>query len=79
MQIEWPPVTFNPEDFNPQNILDSYFDVGIVISQWDGILHAALLTISLALLAEVSGILLGLVLALLKISRSRLLSLPAQL
>ena len=32
MQIEWPPFTFNPEDFNPQNILDSYFDVGIVIS-----------------------------------------------
>jgi His/Glu/Gln/Arg/opine family amino acid ABC transporter permease subunit len=35
-------------------------------------------TISLALLAEVFGIVLGLVLALLKISRSRLLSLPAQ-
>jgi ABC-type amino acid transport system permease subunit len=33
----------------------------------------------LALLAEVFGIVLGLVLALLKISRSRLLSLPAQL
>ena len=60
MQIEWPPVTFNPEDFNPQNILDSYFDVGIVISQWDVILKGALVTISLALLAEFFGIALGL-------------------
>ena len=78
MQIEWPPVTFNPEDFNPQNILDSYFDVGIVISQWDVILQGALVTISLALLAEFFGSALGLILALLKISRSRLLSAPAQ-
>ena len=78
MKIEWPPVTFNPEDFNPQNILDSYFDVGIVISQWHVILQAALVTISLALLAEFFGIALGLILALLKISRSRLLSAPAQ-
>jgi His/Glu/Gln/Arg/opine family amino acid ABC transporter permease subunit len=38
----------------------------------------SLLTIALALLAEVLGIVLGLVLALLKISRSRILSWPAQ-
>ena len=37
-----------------------------------------LITIALALLAEVLGIVLGLVLALLKISRSRILSWPAQ-
>ena len=64
MQIEWPPVTFNPEDFNPQNIVDSYFDVGIVVSQWDVLLQRALVTISLALLAEFFGIVLGLILAL---------------
>ena len=54
MQIEWPPVSFNPEDFNPQNILDSYFDVGIVVSQWDVLLQGTLVTISLALLAACS-------------------------
>ena len=78
MQVDWPPVTFNPEDFNPRNILESYFDVGVVLSQSDVILRAALVTISLALLAEVLGIVLGLFLALMKISGSRLLNLPAQ-
>lgn len=78
MQIEWPPVTFNPEDFSPDRIVSQYFDVGIVLSQWEVILQGVLVTLSLALLAEVFGGILGLFLALMKISRSRLLRFPAQ-
>ena len=78
MQVEWPPVTFNPEDFSPGRIVEQYLDVGIVASQWDVILQGVLVTISLAFLAEVFGGLLGLFLALMKISRSRLLRFPAQ-
>ncbi|HSL00237.1 MAG TPA: amino acid ABC transporter permease [Rubrobacteraceae bacterium] len=79
MQIEWPPVTFNPEDFSPERIVTQYFDVGIVLAQWDVILQGVLVTLSLALLAEVFGGVLGLFLALMKISRSRLLRFPAQI
>ena len=67
-----------PGGLQPAKHLDSYFDVGIVVSQWDVLLQGALVTISLALLAEFFGSVLGLILALLKISRSRLLSAPAQ-
>lgn len=78
MQIEWPPVTFNPEDFSPDRIVSQYFDVGIVASQWDTILQGVIVTVTLAFLAEVFGGLLGLFLALMKISRSRFLRFPAQ-
>ncbi len=78
MQIEWPPVTFNPEDFSPERIVSQYFDVGVVVSQWEVILQGVLVTITLALLAEIFGGLLGLFLALMKLSRSRLLRFPAQ-
>jgi His/Glu/Gln/Arg/opine family amino acid ABC transporter permease subunit len=78
MQIEWPPVTFNPEDFSPERIVSQYFDVGVVVSQWEVILQGVLVTITLALLAEIFGGLLGLFLALMKLSKSRLLRFPAQ-
>jgi len=73
------PIEFDPGSFSLQNIRDKYLDFGIVFDNVDVILQAVLVTISLALLAELLGIVLGLVLALLKISRSRLLSFPAQL
>lgn len=76
-QLEWPPVTFNPEDFNPGNFISSYFDVGLVASEWQTLLQAAGIAIALALLAEVLGVILGLFLALFKISRSRILRFPA--
>ena len=76
-QLEWPPVTFDTEDFNPANFVSSYFDVGLVLSEWDTLLQAAGIAILLALLAEVLGVILGLFLALLKISRSRILRFPA--
>lgn len=79
MQLEWPPFTINPEDFSPGKLVSTYLDVGVVASEWDVILQGVLVTISLALLAEVFGGLLGLVLALLKLSRSPVLRLPAQL
>jgi len=79
MQLEWPPFTINPEDFSPGKLVSTYLDVGVVASEWDVILQGVLVTISLALLAEVFGGLLGLFLALLKISRSPVLRLPAQL
>ena len=79
MQLEWPPFTINPEDFSPGKLVSTYLDVGVVASEWDVILQGVLVTLSLALLAEVFGGLLGLFLALLKISRSPVLRLPAQL
>ncbi len=77
MPFEWP-VEFDPSLFNPQNIWETYFDFPLIFENIDTLGRAFLVTILLALLAEVLGIVLGLVLALLKISRSRLLSAPAQ-
>lgn len=73
------PVTFDPSNFSLQNIQDKYLDFGLVFDNIDVILKAVLVTVTLALLAEAFGIVLGLVLALLKISRSRILRFPAQL
>src|ERR687897_2534998 len=73
------PVEFDPSSFNLQRLKTNYLDFDVVFNNLDAILQAELITIALALLAEVLGIVLGLVLALLKISRSRILSLPAQL
>ncbi|AHY47806.1 amino ABC transporter, permease protein, 3-TM region, His/Glu/Gln/Arg/opine family [Rubrobacter radiotolerans] len=75
----WPPVEFDPSLFNPQRIADYYLNFSIVFENREAIFQALLITISLALLAEVIGIVLGLALSLLKISRSKLLSAPAQL
>ena len=72
------PVEFNPEDFSLQNIRERDRDLQVVLDNGDVILHALLITLALALLAEVLGSILGLFLALLKISRSKILSLPAQ-
>jgi His/Glu/Gln/Arg/opine family amino acid ABC transporter permease subunit len=72
------PVEFDPDSFNLERLRNNYLDFGIVFDNLDAILQGVLVTISLALLAEVLGIILGLVLALLKISRSRVLSWPAQ-
>jgi polar amino acid transport system permease protein len=72
------PVEFDPDNFNLERLRTNYLDFGIIFNNLDVILQGVLVTISLALLAEVLGIILGLVLALLKISRSRILSWPAQ-
>ncbi len=73
------PVEINSDSFSLQNIRDNYLDFGLVWQNIDVIFQAFLVTLSLALLAEVIGIAFGLALSLLKISRSRLLSFPAQL
>ncbi|MDQ5827526.1 MAG: amino acid ABC transporter permease [Chloroflexota bacterium] len=75
----WPPVELDPDNFSLERISSYYLDFGLVFDNMGSLLRAVLVTISLAFLAEFFGIVLGLGLALLKISRSRLLSAPAQL
>src|SRR3712207_7539693 len=75
----WPPVELDPDNFSLERISSYYLDFGLVLDNMDSLLRAVLVTISLAFLAEFFGIVLGLALALLKISRSRILSAPAQL
>src|SRR5918998_1299057 len=72
------PVEFDPSSFNLERLKTNYLDFEVVFNNLDAILQGVLITIALALLAEVLGVVLGLVLALLKISRSRILSWPAQ-
>ena len=79
MPFDWPPVEFDPSQFSLEAIRERYLDFGLVFENFDAILQAVLITISLALLAEVLGIVLGLGLSLLKISRSWLLRFPAQI
>ncbi|HET7478038.1 MAG TPA: amino acid ABC transporter permease [Rubrobacteraceae bacterium] len=76
---EWLPVEFDPSNFSLENIREKYLDFGLAFQNLDVIVQAVLVTLVLALLAEVFGIVFGLVLALLKISRSRIISFPAQL
>jgi polar amino acid transport system permease protein len=78
MPFEWP-IEIDFGNFSLQNIRENYLDFGLVWQNSDAIIQALLVTISLALLAEVVGIVLGLALSLLKIARSRLLRFPAQL
>jgi His/Glu/Gln/Arg/opine family amino acid ABC transporter permease subunit len=73
------PIEFDPSTFSLENIRTRYLAFELVWQNIDVILQAALVTILLAFLAEVIGIVFGLGLSLLKISRSRLLSLPAQI
>ena len=77
MPIEWP-VEFDPSRFSLQNIREQYLDSGVIFENFDTLLQAFLITVGLALLAEILGIILGLVLALMKIGRSKILSAPAQ-
>lgn len=79
MPFDWPPVEFDPSQLSLSRIRESWLDFGLVFENFDAILQAVLITISLALLAEVLGIVLGLALSLLKISRSWLLRFPAQI
>jgi len=72
-------VDINPSNFNLGRLRERFFDFGLVLENIGPILDAVLVTLSLAFLAEVIGVVFGLVLALLKISKSRLLSLPAQI
>src|SRR5919112_126540 len=72
------PVEFDPSSFNLERLKTNYLDFEVVFNNLGAILQGVLITIALALLAEVLGIVLGLVFALLKISRSRILSWPAQ-
>lgn len=69
---------FDPDNFNLERIRDYYLDFGLVFDNLDALLQAVLITIALALLAEIIGVALGLVFALLKISDLRPLSLFAQ-
>jgi His/Glu/Gln/Arg/opine family amino acid ABC transporter permease subunit len=73
------PIEIDPGNFSLQSIRENYLDFGLVFQNIDVIFQALLVTLSLALLAEVIGIVLGLALSLLKIARSRILSFPAQL
>ena len=72
------PVEFNPDVFSLERFRSYYLDFGLVFENWDALLQAVLITISLAFLAEVIGVALGLAFALLKISGSRILSVLAQ-
>ena len=78
MQFELP-IEFDPGDFSLETIRESYLDFGLVFENADAILQAVLVTVLLAFFAEALGVVLGLVFALLKISRFRILSFPAQL
>jgi His/Glu/Gln/Arg/opine family amino acid ABC transporter permease subunit len=73
------PIEFDPGDFSLETIRESYLDFGLVFENADAILQAVLVTVLLAFFAEALGVVLGLVFALLKISRFRILSFPAQL
>ena len=72
------PIEFDPDTFSLETIRESYLDFGLAFENADAILQAVLVTIMLAFLAEALGVVLGLALALLKISRFRILSFPAQ-
>ena len=73
------PIEFDPGTFSLETIRNSYLDFGLAFENADTILQAVLVTILLAFFAEALGVVLGLVLALLKISRSQILRFPAQL
>lgn len=73
------PVEFDPDSFSLERFRSYYLDFGLILENWDALLQAVLITISLAFLAEVIGVALGLAFALLKISGSRLLSVFAQI
>ena len=79
MPFSWPPVQIDPSKFNLEQLQSNYLDFGIVFQNWNALLQGVLITIALAFLAEVVGVALGLLLSLLKISRSKILSWPAQL
>ena len=72
------PVEFDPGNFSLETLRRNFLDFGVVFDNLGTIAEAVLVTISLALLAEIFGIIFGLFFALLKISGSRLLSWPAQ-
>ena len=73
------PIEFDPGDFSLQTISENYLDFGLAFENADAILQAVLVTVLLAFFAEALGVVFGLVLALLKISRFRILRFPAQL
>lgn len=73
------PVEFDPDSFSLERFRSYYLDFGLILENWDALLQAVLITISLAFLAEVIGVALGLAFALLKISGSRILSVFAQI
>src|SRR5918997_6444648 len=50
------PVEFDPDNFNLERLRTNYLDFGIVFNNLDAILQGVLITISLALLAEVLAI-----------------------
>ena len=72
------PVEFDPGNFSPQNLQRNFLDFSVVFDNLGPIAQAVFITISLAFLAEVIGIVLGLAFALFKLSRSRILSSLAQ-
>jgi His/Glu/Gln/Arg/opine family amino acid ABC transporter permease subunit len=76
--ISLPGIEIDPSAFNPQRIYENYLDFGLVFQNIDAIFAAFLVTISLALMAEVIGIVLGMVVALVRISAPRVLQFLAQ-
>ncbi|WP_243638073.1 amino acid ABC transporter permease [Rubrobacter taiwanensis] len=71
-------VEIDPGAFNPQRIVENYLNFQLVFQNMDVIFAAFLVTISLALLAEVIGIVIGLVLALIRVSAPKALQLLSQ-
>ena len=72
------PIEFDPDSFSLENLQRNFLDFGVVFDNLGSIVQAVGVTISLAFLAEIIGIVFGLAFALLKISRSRVLSSLAQ-
>lgn len=75
----WPPVEIDPSRFNLEQLSSYYLNFEVVFQNSNAILQAVTVTISLALLAEIIGVILGLFLSLFKIARSPILRFPAQL
>jgi ABC-type amino acid transport system permease subunit len=67
----------DPSNFSLERLRERFLDFGIVFDNFGPILDAVLVTISLAFFAEILGVVFGLVLALMKVSKSRLLRFPA--
>lgn len=72
------PIEIDFSSFSLESIRNNYLDFQLIWENREAIIQALLVTISLALLAEVVGIVLGLSLSLLKIARSWILRFPAQ-
>jgi His/Glu/Gln/Arg/opine family amino acid ABC transporter permease subunit len=79
MPFTWPPFEIDFSDISFQTIREVYLNFPLVFERSDTILQAVLVTILLAFFAEVIGIVLGLFLALIRLSGLRVLRFLSQL